>query len=298
MPDRDLTLDEARATNREPIATHDLRGGGGVRLHAREWGNRQGPSILFIHGWSQSELCWDRQVTGALADDFHLVTFDNRGHGRSEKPLDARGYLDAHLWAEDVAAVIEGTGIDHPTLVGWSYGGLIICDHLRAFGEAGIAGVNLVGGAVMLAPPTFDHLGPGFLANVEGACSPDLGINIAAMQRFVGDLTARPLADDDRDTLLCSGMVVPPDVRGALVAREVDSDDVLSELSVPVLLTHGRMDTMVLPSMAEHAREVCRSAEVSWYDDAGHMPFLEFPDRFNRELGAFVRRVSQAGRAR
>jgi pimeloyl-ACP methyl ester carboxylesterase len=267
-------------------------------LHAREWGNRHGPSILFIHGWSQSQSCWDRQVMGPLADDFHLVTFDNRGHGMSEKPLDARCYQDARLWAEDLAAVIEVTGLDHPTLVGWSYGGFAICDHLRAFGEAAIAGVNLVGGAVLLAPPTFDHLGPGFLTNVEGACSPDLGINIAAMQRFVGDLTARPLADDDRDMLLCSSMVVPPGVRAALIAREIDSDDVLSELSVPVLLTHGRRDTMVLPSMAEHVREVCGSAEASWYDGAGHVPFLEFPARFNRELSAFVRKVSQRGRAR
>ena len=42
--------------------------------------------------------------------DFRLVTFDNRGHGMSEKPPDAEHYGDARLWADDVAAVIEQTG--------------------------------------------------------------------------------------------------------------------------------------------------------------------------------------------
>ena len=70
----------------EPIATREIRGGGGLRLHVREWGDREGPPILLIHGWSQSQLCWARQVAGGLAEDFHLVTFDLRGHGMSEKP--------------------------------------------------------------------------------------------------------------------------------------------------------------------------------------------------------------------
>jgi len=32
------------------MKVHVLRGGGGLRLHVREWGNADGPPILFIHG--------------------------------------------------------------------------------------------------------------------------------------------------------------------------------------------------------------------------------------------------------
>ena len=46
-----------------------------------------------------------------------MVTFDNRGHGMSEKPLDAGCYADERLWAEDLAAVIEQTSLDRPVLV-------------------------------------------------------------------------------------------------------------------------------------------------------------------------------------
>ena len=64
-------------------------------------------------------------------------------------------------------------------------------------------------------------------------------------------------SEDDWSTALCWNMVVPPEVRGALFAREIDADDVLSRLSVPVLVTHGLADAIVLPSMARaRARRV------------------------------------------
>jgi pimeloyl-ACP methyl ester carboxylesterase len=83
-------------------------------------------------------------------------------------------------------------------------------------------------------------------------------------------------------------MVVPSAVRGALISRELDGSDVLSSVSVPVLVTHGHDDTIVLPSMAEHTLSVCPAATPSWYDGVGHMPFWEASDRFDRELADLV----------
>ena len=128
---------------------------------------------MLVHGWSQSQLCWSRQTAGPLADDFRLVTFDLRGHGMSEKPLDAEPYVDARLWADDLNAVIEQLELDRPVLVGWSYGGYVVTDYLAAYGETAIAGVDLVGAAV-LRTPTFEHIGPGLLENAGDACGPDL----------------------------------------------------------------------------------------------------------------------------
>ena len=275
----------------EPRSARDVRGGDGLRLHVREWGDPQGPPIVFVHGWSQSQLCWSRQVAGALAEDFRIVTFDLRGHGMSEKPLDAEAYLDARLWADDLAVVIEQVAPDRPVLVAWSYGGFVVTDYLRAYGEQGIAGVNLVGGAVLLQPG-FDHIGPGLLENASDACVPDLATNIAAIRRFLSVSTAQPLSADDSSTALCWNMAVPAEVRGALLARAIDADDVLSRMSLPVLVTHGRADAIVLPSMAEHVLDVCRTARASWYEDVGHMPFVEDPVRFDRELREFARPVS------
>jgi non-heme chloroperoxidase len=140
-----------------------------------------------------------------------------------------------------------------------------------------------------LRPPTFDRIGAGFLDNAQDACSPDLLVGIGAIRRFLRASTVRPLGDELWETALCWNMVVPPEVRGALLAREIDAGDVLARLSVPVLVTHGREDAIVLPSMAERTLEHCRTAVPSWYEGVGHMPFLEDPQRFDGELAAFVR---------
>jgi pimeloyl-ACP methyl ester carboxylesterase len=272
----------------EPIATREVRGGGGLRLHVREWGDADGPPIVFVHGWSQSQLCWSRQIAGALAEDFRLVTFDLRGHGMSEKPLDPGHYRDARLWADDLAAVMDQTELDRPVVVAWSYGAFVVTDYLRAYGDEAIAALDLVGGAVMLTPG-FDHIGPGFLENAGDACAADLPASIAAIRRFLAACTAQPLAAEDWSAALCWNMVVPAEVRQALLARAIDADDVLSGLSVPVLVSHGRADAIVLPSMAEHVLDVCRTARASWYEGIGHMPFLEDPARFDRELSELAR---------
>lgn len=81
-------------------------------------------------------------------------------------------------------------------------------------------------------------------------------------------------------------------MRLALISRRGDSDDVLESMTVPVLVSHGTRDVVVLPSMAEHVLQVCPTAEASWYEDVGHMPFVEDPARFNRELADFARRTA------
>ena len=96
---------------------------------------------------------------------------------------------------------------------------------------------------------------------------------------------------EDFETALCWNIVVPAKVRAHLGARTLDDDDVLRALEVPVLVTQGREDTVVLPAMAEHILATCPNAEASWYDGVGHVPFLEAPERFNRELAALTRRA-------
>lgn len=269
---------------------HEVSGGGSLRLHVREWGNPAGIPILFIHGWSASHLAWRHQYESPLADEFRLVALDLRGHGMSEAPLEAGNYSDAQLWADDITAIIEALSLDRPVLVGWSYGGFVIGDHVRAYGTDSISGVNYVGGAVKFYEAVLSTLyGPGFLGHVEGATQADLPTNIEAMRRFVRAMVAGPMTDEDFECTLAYNMVIPPEVRGALLAREVDHDDVLQQMQVPVLVSHGKLDQHVMPAMAEHILQLCPTAQASWYETGAHMPFLEATTRFNAELAEFVR---------
>jgi pimeloyl-ACP methyl ester carboxylesterase len=271
---------------------HTVRGGGGLRLHVREWGKADGPPILFIHGLSQSHLCWARQYESALAEEFRLVAYDLRGHGMSEAPLQPEPYTNGALWADDVAAIIDQLRLDRPVLVGWSYGGFIICDYLRAHGQDRIAAVDFAGAVVMLGAAAFGTLiGPGFLDHFPDVTSDDLPTNILGMRALVKGWPATPYPAEEVETLLCSGMAVPARIRANLAAREIDGDDVLRTLEVPLLVSQGRADTVVLPAMAEHILATCPAAEASWYDGVGHTAFLEDPERFNRELADLTRRA-------
>jgi pimeloyl-ACP methyl ester carboxylesterase len=275
---------------------HTVEGGGGLRLHVREWGPADGPPILFIHGWSQNHLCWAKQYESGLADEFRLVAFDLRGHGMSEAPLEPEHYTDAGLWADDLAAILDALALDRPLVVGWSYGGFVICDYVRAYGTGRLGPVNFVEGAVTLGEAAFGTLiGPGFLDYFAHATADDLPTNIWAMRAFLRACLAKPLPAAEFETALCWNMAVPARVRASLAAREIDGDDVLRALDVPLLVTHGRADTVVLPAMAEHVLATCPTAEASWYDGVGHAPHLEAPERFNRELAAFARRAHVSG---
>src|SRR4051794_24838090 len=106
----------------------------GVKLAAGEWGNPTGPEIIFIHGFSQSSLCWLRQLTDNTLSAFRMVAYDLRGHGASDKPLEKEKYAHDQQWADDLAAVIETPSMHRPVLVGWSYAGRVISDFLKIHG--------------------------------------------------------------------------------------------------------------------------------------------------------------------
>ena len=79
-----------------------------------------------------------------------------------------------------------------------------------------------------------------------------------------------------------------------MISREIDGSAEFAVLSIPVLVSHGREDAIVLPSMAEHVLDACGTATPAWYDGVGHMPFWESAERFDRELAEFCARVHSA----
>jgi non-heme chloroperoxidase len=268
------------------MKSYMVTGGGGVRLHVEEAGNPHGPPILFIHGFSQCGLCWNKQFDSFLADGHRLVRMDLRGHGLSDKPKDAYG--DSRLWAEDVAAVIGDLDLDRPILSGWSYGGVVICDYLRFNGTDRIGGVQLVGALSKLGKPVVPFIGTEFLGLNSGFFSSDVEESTAALSRAARLFMSVEPSREDAAFFLGISISVPPHVRKGLLSRTVDNDDLLTTLSAPVLLSYGSNDEIVLPSMGEHHKALMPEAIYSVHHGIGHAPFHEDPDRFNRDLAAFA----------
>ena len=145
-------------------------------------------------------------------------------------------------------------------------------------------------GAVVLGPKAFGSLiGPGFLDHAPVASQADLPASIAAIRRFLRACCVKPISQDDFELMLASNMVVHPRIRGFLIQRELDFGQVLQNIEIPVLITQGRGDTVILPAMSEFIADHCRTAKISWYEGVGHTSFLEEPKRFNQELIQFAK---------
>jgi len=265
--------DEAREKKYKPLV---VRAPDGVKIEAQEWGNPAGSEILFIHGFSQASMSWQRQVEGDLAKEFRLVTYDLRGHGNSDKPPEPEKYKESKAWADEVQG---------PVLVGWSYGGHVIADYLKIHGAAGLAGLNYVD-AVTKSDPSF--YGDGLKVQPLMS-SGDLAINIAATRTFLRNCFENQPSQDNFETMLAFNMMVPPKVRANMGGRPLSMDETLKALNLPVLVTHGATDKLALVAAARHTAATIPGAKLSVYDRVGHAPFWEDTARFNAELSAFVR---------
>lgn len=263
----------------------------GLGIAVAEYGAASGPEILFIHGFSQSGLCWSRQAASPVLSDFRMVAYDFRGHGASDKPEVADIYRAPELWADEVAAVIAQRGLTRPVLVGWSYAGRIICDYLSVHGPRAIGGIVFVDAVISNDRAFFGSCN----RLMRQMCSADVLENVTATRSFLRHCFAEPVPQDLFETLLGVNMLVPPAVRSALFRRPAEYDALLCALDLPVLVTHGARDEVVAPAMAQRIAALVPGARLDLYAEAGHAPFLEAPERFNASLAAFVRGAAPEG---
>lgn len=272
-----------------PVRLHTVKGSGGVELCVAEAGHPHCPAVLFVHGFCQSHESWNRQIQSALGLDFRMVAVDLRGHGRSGKP--EAGYVDSRVWAEDLHAVITSLRLERPVLVGWSYGGVVVTDYLRHYGQQGVAGAVFVGALTRLGKPEFSaDVGPEFLPLLPAMLSPDSARSELALKAFASLLFQKAPEPAVREQVLAAMLQVPLPVRLGVAQRVEDAADVLGGLKIPVLVAHGQADRVVLPEAGQRIASRVPHAELSLYPAVGHSPFMEDVPRFNKELIRFIAR--------
>lgn len=124
----------------------------GLQLHYRRWSSPEPgsalPPILLLHGLASAARIWDL-VAPLLAARGHVVTaLDQRGHGESDKPN--TGYDFATIVADDTAAV-QKLRIEHPIVVGHSWGALVALQYAVVHPEQTTALVMVDGGTGQLS---------------------------------------------------------------------------------------------------------------------------------------------------
>jgi non-heme chloroperoxidase len=283
---------------RKDVALHHIvDGAGGTRLHLVETGNARGPAILFLHGFSQCSLAWDRQLHSDLARDCRLIAMDLRGHGGSGRPLDR--YDDSKVWADDVDAVIRELKLYRPLLCGWSYGPLVILDYIRHYGQERISGVHFVGGITKLgSEEATTVLTPQLLALVPGLLSQAVDESVPALDGLLRRCFVHTPSETELYTMLGYNAAVPPFVRRALFGRAIDNDELMRTIEIPVLITHGAKDAIVHKVVVDQHKAHMPHAEVHIVPNAGHAPFWDDAAEFNRRLLRFSATLSRADRSR
>ena len=89
----------------------------GIRIHYQQVGD--GPHVVMVHGITGNLAVWHLRLVPALSDRFRILTYDLRGHGRSDTP--PTGYSPDAM-AGDLLERLDALGIEQPTVVGHSYG--------------------------------------------------------------------------------------------------------------------------------------------------------------------------------
>ena len=129
--------------------------GDGLQLAVWE-GPRNGPTVLFVHGYPDTHVVWDR-VVERLAGDFHCVVYDVRGAGESGVPADRAGYRLAHLRADLAAVLAAVASSEQVHLVGHDWGSLQAWDAVvRADGEPALSG--RFASYTTISGPCLDHV--------------------------------------------------------------------------------------------------------------------------------------------
>ena len=259
----------------------------GLGIDAQIWESAPGPEIVFIHGMLQCHLSWSKQVESALAHKFRMVTYDFRGHGGSDQPLDPSYYNDSARFADELQAVIQAAELKRPILVGWSLGTRIVADYLLKFGSDRLAGVHLVAPAIS---PNPDHYGPG-VKKLAAARDADFARSIRGNREFLRACFFREPAQEEFETMLAYNASVPREIRRWFGRPASDTESVqrlLGSRAVPVLISHGLEDQVILPELSRWLGTIVPKAKLSFFEESGHAPFFEDPGRFNSELEVFA----------
>jgi pimeloyl-ACP methyl ester carboxylesterase len=229
------------------------------------------PPLLLTHGYSASTAMWSPNLP-ALSSQRRVITWDIRGHGRSDAPEDLTRYSET-LSVEDMAALLDLEGAERAVVGGLSLGGyLSLAFHLRF--PARVAALVLC------------DTGPGYRRD-----EPRAEWN-ATVERRAANFDQRGF-----DALGSSAEVVVSQhrsaaglaraARGIMAQHDSRVIDSLPSISVPTLVLVGADDTPFLAAADVMTAKIPGATKLV-LDGAGHAANIDQPEAFDRAVLAFL----------
>lgn len=270
---------------------------GGLRVHYRDQGVREGPPVVMIHGYSASLHAWEPWVA-RLGDRYRIVTLDLPGHGLTRAPDTYVASLDRY--ADVVDAVTGRLQLGPYVVVGNSMGGGAAWT-LALKHPARLRGLVLVDSIGWPSPK--DETSSSWLYKVLS--SP---VGLWAMK----NLDTRWYAQSNLQAAYVTRSLVTPE----LIDRYTDlsrgpghrtillnigqgdgapaTEATLKGIKTPTLVLHGEADPIVPVAVGRQLAAAIPGAKLVTYPGVGHVPMEQIPDLSARDLRAFLQTVDPA----
>lgn len=256
----------------------------------------QGEPLVLISGLGYDSWMWHRMVP-LLATDFQVITFDNRGSGKTDKPP---GPYTAEMLARDTVGLLEQLQVDRAHFLGHSMGGFVAqalaLDHPEVVDRLVLSATNFGG-------PNHVPIAEEAMAVLSDTTSDPLerlerGILVSSTPGFkeehpeLVEEWLRYRAENPIDPAAYQAQMA---IGLSLLPEEASFEGRLHEVAAPTLILFGADDKVVPPANAALLAGVIPDSTVRILPDAGHFYPMDAPVRAAQAVIAFLKGDEGAG---
>lgn len=245
----------------------------------------QKPNVVFIHGLSGSSSAW-AEYEKKFREEWNLISLDLRGHGKSFRPRKYEEYA-VSAFAGDIHALLDYLQIENPILVSHSYGTMVALDFLARY-------PTRVKASLFLSPAfKTEKKGVGRLVHAffnlisKSNLLPSrttIGKHIDySFYKNTGDWNIRRMFADIGNTGL------RPYAYAVLQSFHFDRSAALPSINMPVLIMHGKKDTIFPVENAIIMAEKIKNSRLILLEDANHILVLNNVEEVQKAIDDFVR---------
>ncbi|RIA92583.1 Alpha/Beta hydrolase protein [Glomus cerebriforme] len=292
-----------------------VTGGNEVKIFVEEKGDPTKTTIIFSSGFTTSSKSWNPQwFDPEIYENFHIVRYDYRGIGNSDKPNTNmipnsivlndekfNRYLgdpnsnpySYDLKATDLFAIINKLSSDYDfknkkiVLVGWSIGTPISLNFMKNYPDIKIDGFISVAGFVNNTREISDKTFTLF----QKIMDPENLNNIASgLDEFIKLFSFKPFSYELYSFFMGTSIMAPFEYRIS-VAVQVSFTEFYSNLTIPTLHIIGEKDSLVNMEHSLYFASLGQNSESIIYKDIGHCPLWENIKEFNKDIINFVSKI-------
>ncbi|NJN23348.1 MAG: alpha/beta hydrolase [Acaryochloridaceae cyanobacterium RL_2_7] len=253
--------------------------------------------MVFVHGWGGSCRYW-RTVAEQLSDRFDCLLYDLRGFGRSqpspEIPLDQlKTVYDVESYATDLAALLEGLGVEEVYLHAHSMGSTIATMFVNRYPERVKKTILACNGIFEYDAKSFNafHRFGGWVVKFRPPWMLAIpGLKDIFMARFL----TQSIPGNQKFEFLEDFVLA--DYQAALgtmltsVSQETATSmpDEFAQVKQPTLLISGECDQIIPAEMGAKAAELNPQISYQMIEKTGHFPMLEKPEQYLNQVSEFL----------